>query len=99
MKIDLDLSREEINSAIDSYIHNQRDREMLKRRLTDGVIFDDLADEFGLSVRHTKRIIYKAQDKLFRHLERGEKNDCAGTDMGCDNSGNWSYPDNIEYCG
>ena len=66
---DLDLSREEIHKAIDTYIHKERDRAILKRRLTDGITFERLAEEFDLSVRHTQRIVYKAQDKLFRHME------------------------------
>lgn len=63
-----DLSRSEWNALIDEWIFNERDRAILKRRLLDGVIYDDLADEFGLSVRHTKTIVYKAQEKLFKHM-------------------------------
>ena len=66
--IDIDLSREEIHKAIDSYIHKQRDRDILKDRLTEGMTYEQLAEKYDLSVRHTQRIVYKAQDKLFRHL-------------------------------
>lgn len=38
---------------------------MLKCRLLDGMTFDRLAEKFDMSVRHTKRIIYKAEDRLF----------------------------------
>ena len=63
-----DISRSELEKAIDEWILNQRDREMLKRRLLDGIIFESLAYEFGLSVRHTKTIVYKAEEKLFTKI-------------------------------
>ena len=53
---------------IDEYIHNERNRALLKRRLIDGVCFEPLAEEFSLSVRQTKAIIYKEQEKLFKHM-------------------------------
>lgn len=66
--IDIDLSREDIESLIDMWIHKERDRKILKRRLLDGIIFEDLAEEFDLSVRQTKRIVYRSQEKLFKHI-------------------------------
>lgn len=50
---------------IDEHIHSERDRRLLKRRLIDGICFEPLAEEFDLSVRHTKEIIYRAQEILF----------------------------------
>lgn len=40
---------------------------MLKCRLLDGLTFEKLAEKFDMSVRHTKRIIYKAEGRLFDH--------------------------------
>lgn len=62
-----DLSRTEIENLIDEWILNQRDREILKRRLIDHILFDDLSEEFDLSVRRIKTIVYKGQEKIFRH--------------------------------
>lgn len=53
---------------IDEHIHSERDRRLLKRRLIDGICFEPLAEEFDLSVRHTKEIIYRAQEILFMLL-------------------------------
>lgn len=61
----LDLSRSEIESLIDEWIFNERNREILKRRLLDGIIYDDLAEEFDLSIQQVKNIVYREQDKLF----------------------------------
>lgn len=59
----------DIMYLIDEYVHNERNRHILKRRLIDGVCFEPLAEETGLSVIHIKTIVYKEQDKLFKHLE------------------------------
>lgn len=62
-----DLSRTEIESLIDEWILNERDRKILKRRLIDHILFDDLSEEFDLSVRRIKTIVYKGQEKIFKH--------------------------------
>ena len=58
----------EVAALIDNYIHKERDRAILKRRLCDGVCFEPLAEEFKLSVRQTKRIVYKGMDLLSRKI-------------------------------
>ena len=64
----IEYTNSQISHAIDEYIHSERDRAILKRRLIDGICFEPLAEEFGLSVRQIKTIVYKAQNKLFVHL-------------------------------
>lgn len=67
--IDLDnISNSQISAAIDEWVHSERDRKILKRRLIDGICYEPLADEFGLSVRHMKSIVSKAEAQLFKHL-------------------------------
>ena len=63
-----DLSSTEIENLINEYVHDKTYREILKARLIDNTKFDDLAFEFNYSVRHVKRIVYKAQEQLYRHL-------------------------------
>jgi len=63
-----DYTNSQIRELIDEHIHNERDREILKRRLCDGICFEPLAAEFDLSVQRVKTIVYKAQSKLFRYL-------------------------------
>ena len=67
--VDLDnISNSEIEHLIDEWIHSERDRRILKRRLIDGICYEPLADEMGMSVRRIKDIISKAEAKLFKHL-------------------------------
>ena len=63
-----DYSRSELTEAIDEWILNEKHRAILKRRLIDGICFEPLAEEFDMSVRQIKRIVYKSQETLFRHL-------------------------------
>lgn len=70
MKRELDeMSRTEIEGLIDEWIHNERDRKITKRRLLDGICFEPLAEEFDLSVRQVKNIVYKGEEKIFAHVE------------------------------
>lgn len=63
-----ELSRTEMENLIDEWIFNEKYRKILKRRLLDGIIYDDLSEEFNLSVRQIKNIVYKCQDQLYRHM-------------------------------
>ena len=67
-----DLSRSDIEHLIDEWIvgkNAQRDRAILRRRLLDGIIYDKRAEEFDLSVRHVKKIVYSGEDRIFKHIE------------------------------
>ena len=69
---DRDLSRTEIEFAIDEWIigkNAERDRKVLRRRLIDGVTFEKLAEEQELSVSQVKRIVWKNAEIIFRHLK------------------------------
>jgi hypothetical protein len=63
-----DLSRTEIENLINEWIFSERDRKIIKRRLLDGICYDPLAEEFNLSVRQIKNIVYKCEDKIFCHI-------------------------------
>ena len=63
-----EYTNSQISHLIDEYIHSERDRNILKRRLIDGLTYEKLAEEFDLSVRHTKKIVYKSEELLFYHI-------------------------------
>lgn len=63
-----DLSRNEIENLISQWVFNERNRKILHRRLIDGVRFDDLAEEFDLSVTQTKNIVYKNRSRILQHV-------------------------------
>lgn len=64
------MTRSELDCLIDEHIigrNAERDRKILRRRLYDGITFEQLAEEFGLSVRWTKEIVYRRQEIVFKH--------------------------------
>ena len=64
----MEYSNSQISELIDEWIHSERDRAIMKRRLIDGITQERLAEEFDMSVRQIKRIIYKNMDKLSAHI-------------------------------
>jgi len=65
------ISRTDVEDAINRWIigrNAERNRKILYRRLIDGIYFEPLAEEFDMSVRQVKRIVYKGSDIIFRHL-------------------------------
>lgn len=64
----VEYSNTDMENAINEYIHSERDRQILKSRLIDGLTYDELSDKYHLSARRVKTIVYRAQDGLFKHL-------------------------------
>jgi DNA-directed RNA polymerase specialized sigma24 family protein len=62
------LSRTEIEKLVDEWIHNQRNREVCLRRFIDGIVYEQLAEEFSLSVTQIKKICYKGKRIILTHL-------------------------------
>ena len=66
------ITSKDIEQAIDLYIigrNAERNRKILRRRLIDGICFEPLAEEFDMSVRQIKRIVYKYGDIIFYYLK------------------------------
>lgn len=67
----LELSRTDIEFLIENWIvgnNAQRDREILKRRLIDGLSYYELSNEFNLSLPQIKTIVKKRQEYLFKRI-------------------------------
>lgn len=62
-----ELPNSKIQCLIDEWIKSERDRNILKRRLLDGITYERIAEEFNLSVRQTKNIVYKSEIRIFAH--------------------------------
>jgi hypothetical protein len=63
-----EVSVSQLEHTIDEWIHSERNRKILKRRLIDGICFEPLAEEFDLSVTQTKTIVRKGEEKIFKHI-------------------------------
>lgn len=72
-----EISRTQIEFAIDEWIigkNAERNREILRRRLIDGICYEPLAEEFDLSVQQIKNIVYKYEKIVFIKIEKMNKN-------------------------
>lgn len=61
-----DLSCSQIEYLIDEWILSERNRKIAKRKLVDGITFEKIAEEYGLSVTQTKTIVKKTKEILDR---------------------------------
>lgn len=62
---------DELSAAIDNCVnglHAERNRRLIKRSLIDGINYEPLAEEFGLSVQMTKTIVYKWRGKVYKYM-------------------------------
>jgi len=67
----MEYTNSQVREMIAEYIHSERDRRILSRRLIDGVCYEPLAEEFELSVPQVKRIVKSGSEKIFRHIGPG----------------------------
>ena len=61
-------SRSELQYLIDQWIFNERHRLILSDRLFNGTTYERLAEKYELSTQQVKNIVYKAMDRLEKHL-------------------------------
>ena len=62
----MEYTNSQAREAIAEKIHSQRDREILERRLIDGITFEKLGEEFGMSSRQIQTIVRRAERILFK---------------------------------
>lgn len=66
MKVEIPKSM--IETLIDQWILNERNRKIAKRRLIDGIYYEPLAEEFDMSVRQIKNIVYKCETIVYNKV-------------------------------
>lgn len=65
-----EYTNSQISLAIDDFIHDAKHRDILKDRLINGMIYEDLAEKYNYSTRQIKRIVYREQKILFDKMSR-----------------------------
>lgn len=66
----MEYTNSQIREEIAERIHSERDRNILERRLIDGITFERLSEEFGLSPRQTRTIVHRCESVLFKHMRK-----------------------------
>lgn len=67
----IQMSKSQLEDLIDEWVTGrdaERNRKILKRRYIDGVKYESLAEEFDLSTRQVKNIVYKLERRLLLHI-------------------------------
>lgn len=57
-------SNSQLRELIDEWVKGERNRNIMKRRLIDRICYEPLAEEFNLSVRQVKTIVYKGEQSI-----------------------------------
>ena len=64
----MEYTNSQIRELIAEYIHSERDRSILVKRLVDGLTYERIAEIMEMSPRQIKNIIYRNEEILFRKL-------------------------------
>ena len=66
-----DVTKSELESMIDQFVigfRAERNRQLMKRRLCDGLTFEELAEEADMSVMQVKNIVYREMDIIISKM-------------------------------
>ena len=70
MKRDFDdIPNDKLSVEIDRWVKSERNRAILKRRLIDGLTFDELSAEFDLSRSRIIKICMAEEERLFGKIK------------------------------
>lgn len=62
-------STSDVARLIDEWVFDERARKILKRRLLDNIKYEQLAEEFDMSVRQIKSIVSYSEEKIYKHTK------------------------------
>jgi len=63
-----DITVEQVASIISNYIFSERDRRILCDHFINGYTYEEIAERHELSTVQVKRIVYKNEVTVFKHL-------------------------------
>lgn len=64
----MEYTNSQIRELIAEYVHNADDRRMLELRLIDGMSFEAIGFEMGMTTKTVRVRIHKQESILFSHL-------------------------------
>lgn len=67
-KVPSHIPRSLVENVIDEYCHNEKYRNILKRRFLDELTFECIANEFDMSLRQIQNIVYTEGNKILDRL-------------------------------
>lgn len=64
----MEYTNSQIRELIAEHIHNLADRRMLELRLIDGLTFEQIGFEMGMTTKTVRLRIHKGEEILFKHI-------------------------------
>ena len=64
----MEYTNSQIRELIAEHIHNADDRKMLQLRLVDGMTFEQIGFEMGMTTKTVRIRIHRQEAVLFRHI-------------------------------
>ena len=64
----MEYTNSQVRDLIAEHIHNADDRKMLSLRLIDGMTFEQIGFEMGMTTKTVRVRIHKQEQILFKHL-------------------------------
>ncbi len=64
----MEYTNSQARELIAEYIHNSDDRKMLELRLIDGMTFEQIGFEMGMTTKTVRIRIHKGEEVLFKHI-------------------------------
>ena len=64
----MEYTNSQIRDLIEDHIHNSDDRKMLQLRLVDGMTFENIGFEMGMTTKTVRKRIHKGEEILFKHI-------------------------------
>ena len=64
----MEYTNSQIRDLIAEHIHNSDDRKMLALRLIDGMTFEAIGFEMGMTTKTVRIRIHKGEKILFKHI-------------------------------
>ena len=71
MKIPSYACKADVVSAMHEWVmglHAERNKAIFSRKMIDGITYERIAEEFDLSDRQVKNIVYKVADIVYAHI-------------------------------
>ena len=64
----MEYTNSQVRTLIEEHIHNTADRKMLQLRLIDGMTFEAIGFEMGMTTKTVRLRIHKGEEILFKHI-------------------------------
>ena len=64
----MEYTNSQIRDLISEHIHNADNRRMLQLRLIDGMTFEQIGFEMGMTTKTVRIRIHKGEEILFKHI-------------------------------